>query len=126
MKKWQRNFYHLGTGLLFPLGYYFGHKPGAIIFISILFILILILEVIRFKHSGFNRWVFEHLRSLVKPKERFQPVGTTYFLLGVLLTVIFFPHHIAIVSLTFVAVSDVAAAFSRREIRKNKNSKQNS
>ena len=110
MKKWQRNFYHFGVGILFPLGYYFGHKPGATIFISFLLVLILIFEFERFKRPGFNRWVFEHLSSLVKSKERFQPIGTTYFLFGVLLTVILFPHHIAIASLTFLAVGDVAAA----------------
>ncbi len=110
MKKWQRNFYHLGLGLLFPFCYYFGHKEGATIFISILFILILVFEVARFRRPGFNGWVLEHLSSLVKSKERFQPIGTTYFLLGALLTVILFPHHIAIASLTFLAVGDVAAA----------------
>lgn len=110
MKKWQRNFYHLGLGLLFPFCYYFGQKEGAIIFISILFIFILIFEVARFKHPGLNRWVLEHLHSLIKSKERFQPIGTTYFLLGALLTVILFPHHIAIASLTFLAIGDVAAA----------------
>lgn len=97
-------------GVLFPIGYYFGHKPGATIFISFLFILILIFEVERFKKPGFNRWVFEHLSSLVKSKERFQPIGTTYFLFGVLLTVILFPHHIVVASLTFLALGDVVAA----------------
>ena len=110
MKKWQRNFYHLGLGLLFPLGYYFGHKPGATIFISTLFILMLVFEIERFSYPGFNRWIFEHFGSLVKSKERFQPIGTTYFLLGALLTVILFPHYIAVASLTFLAVGDVAAA----------------
>jgi dolichol kinase len=110
MKKWQRNLYHLGVGILFPLGYYFGHKPGATIFISFLFMLILIFEFERFKHPGFNRWVFEHLGSLVKSKEKFRPIGTTYFLFGVLITVVLFPHYIAVASLTFLAIGDVAAA----------------
>ncbi len=111
MKKWQRNVYHLGTGLLFPLGYYFGHKPGAIITISIFFIILLTLEIARFKHPGFNKWAFKHLNPLFKPKEKSHLVGTTYFLLGALITVIFAPKHIAILSLTFLAISDVAAAF---------------
>ena len=110
MKKWQRNFYHVGTGLLFPLGYYFGNKPGTIILISILLILTLLFEIERFRHPSLNKWVFEHLGSLIKSKEKFQPIGTTYFLLGALLTVILFPHHIAVASLTFLALGDVAAA----------------
>lgn len=110
MKKWQRNLYHFGMGLLFPVCYYFGHKPGATIFISFLFILILVFEIQRFRKPGFNRWVFEHLSSLVKSKERFQPIGTTYFLLGTLLTVVLFLHHIAVAALTFIAIGDVPAA----------------
>jgi hypothetical protein len=55
MKKWQRNVYHLGTGLLFPLGYYFGHKPGTMITIAIFFLILVILEIARFKHPGFNK-----------------------------------------------------------------------
>jgi len=111
MKKWQRNVYHLGTGLLFPIGYYFGHKTGTIITISIFFLIILILEIFRFKNSGFNKWAFKHLTPLFKPKEKSHLVGTTYFLLGTLIAVIFSPKYIAILSLSFLAVSDVAAAF---------------
>ena len=111
MKKWQRNVYHLGTGLLFPIGYYFGHKTGTIITISIFFLIILILEIFRFKNSGFNKWAFKHLNPLFKAKEKSHLVGTTYFLLGTLIAVIFSPKYIAILCLAFLAVSDVAAAF---------------
>ncbi len=111
MKKWQRNVYHLGTGLLFPLGYYFGNKIGTIIVISIFFIILVILEILRFKHSGFNKWAFKHLTPLFKSKEKSHLVGTTYFLFGALTAVIFSPKYIAILSLTFLAVADVAAAF---------------
>jgi glycerol-3-phosphate acyltransferase PlsY len=111
MKKWQRNVYHLGTGLLFPIGYYFGHKIGTVITIAIFFLILLALEIARFKHPGFNKWAFKHLNPLFKPKEKSHLVGTTYFLLGALITVIFSPKYIAIVSLTFLAVADVAAAF---------------
>lgn len=97
-------------GLFFPIGYYFGHKPGTVLLISSLFIIFLIFEITRFKSANFNNWVFEHLTPLVKSKERFQPVGTTFFLLGVLITVIFFPHYIVVTALTFLAISDVAAA----------------
>lgn len=111
MKKWQRNVYHLGTGLLFPIGYYFGHKPGVIITISIFSIILVTLEIFRFKHPGFNKWALKHLSPLFKPKEKSHLVGTTYFLLGALIAVIFSPKYIAILSLTFLAVADVAAAF---------------
>ncbi len=111
MKKWQRNVYHLGTGLLFPIGYYFGNKPGAVVTIAIFFLILVVLEIFRFKHSGFNKWAFKHLNPLFKPKEKSHLVGTTYFLLGTLIAVIFAPKYIAILSLTFLAISDVAAAF---------------
>ena len=110
MKKWQRNLYHVGFGILFPIGYYFGHRPGATLFISFLLILSVIFDVQRFRKPGFNQWVFEHLSSLVKSKERFQPTGTTYFLMGVLLSIILFPHHITVASLTFLVLGDVTAA----------------
>ncbi|MFH1548332.1 MAG: hypothetical protein ABID32_03350, partial [Candidatus Omnitrophota bacterium] len=60
---------------------------------------------------GFNKWAFKHLNPLFKPKEKSHLVGTTYFLLGTLIAVIFAPKYIAILSLTFLAISDVAAAF---------------
>lgn len=110
MKRWRRNFYHLGFGLLFPVGYYFGHRQGAVILISCLFVLFLVFEIVRFKHQEFNKWVFKYLSPLIKTKERFQPTGTTFFLFGVLVAIISCPHHIVVASLTFLAISDVAAA----------------
>ncbi len=98
-------------GLLFPVGYHFASSkllPGIIT--GFLLILILIFEIERFKHSGFNEWVFRNVRGLVKQSERKKPTGTTFFLVSVLATILIFPKYIAVSSLTFLAIGDVSAA----------------
>ncbi|HEX68068.1 MAG TPA: hypothetical protein ENG13_03270 [bacterium] len=110
-KKVHRNLYHLLVGILFPLGYHFAHtKLWPSIFVGFLLLLMLVFETTRFLKPGFNKWVFEHVKALVKESEKTQPTGTTFFLTSVLATIIFFPKYIAVASLTFLALGDVAAA----------------
>lgn len=120
MRRIYRNLYHLFFGLLFPVGYYFGSKWVTVIFTSVLLLLMVVFEVNRFKKPGFNKWIFEHFSGFVKSKESKQLTGTTYFLSGALLTVIFFPKFIAVTSLTFMALGDVGAAIIGRKIGKIK------
>lgn len=110
-KKIHRNLYHLLVGILFPLGYHFARsRIGPLIFIGFLLLLMVVFEVERLRKPGFNRWVFEHVRALVKESEKRKPTGTTFFLLSVFLTILLFPKFVAVASLTFLALGDVAAA----------------
>ncbi len=110
-KKIHRNLYHLLVGILFPLGYHFSRsKIGPLIFIGFLLLLMIIFEVERFRKPGFNRWVFEHVKALVKESERRKPTGTTFFLTSVFFTILLFPKFVAVASLTFLALGDVSAA----------------
>ncbi len=110
-KRWHRNLYHLILGTLFPLGYHFAaSKLWPVIFTGFLLILVLIFEIERFTRPGFNNWVFEHIKGLVKASEKRKPIGTTFFLISVLITILVFPKFIGVASLTFLALGDVSAA----------------
>jgi len=105
-----RKIYRL-SGLIFPLIYFFADKRTAIFWLSLATLLFLILEISRFSFPQFNRRIFNTLKAILKREERKVRVsGTTYFLFGSLLTVIFFEKSIAITALLFLIFGDALSA----------------
>lgn len=70
--------------------------------------LCILIEYIRLRFSEFNRFMFVRFSLLLRPYEESHVTGQTYFALGSFLTVLLFSKNIAITSLLFLAVGDVA------------------
>lgn len=105
-----RKLYRL-TGLVFPLIYFFSDKRTALFWLSLITLLFLILELFRFLFPQFNRRIFKKLKAILKQEEsQSRILGTTYFLIGSLLTVILFAKPVAITALLFLVIGDAASA----------------
>ncbi len=105
-----RKLYRL-TGLIFPLIYFFTDKRTTIFWLSLVTLLFLFLEISRSFFPQFNRQLFRGLSAILKPEEsRSRILGTTYFLFGLLLTVIFFAKPITIAALLFLIFGDAFSA----------------
>lgn len=105
-----RKLYRL-CGIVFPLIYFFSARRTTIFWLSLVTCLFLILEISRFFFPQFNRQLFKTLGAVLKQEEsRSRISGTTYFLFGSLLTVIFFTKPIAIAALFFLIFGDAASA----------------
>jgi len=74
--------------------------------------LCILIEYIRLRFYPLNRWLIERFSLLLKPYEERHVTGQTYFALGSFLTVLLFSKNIAITSLVFLAVGDVAGVIA--------------
>ena len=108
-KPWRR-LYHLVGGSFFPILALFIPGNILIIAIGILTSILIGWEITRFSFPGVNYWMMSHLGLILKPQERFRPIGTTYLLLSSLVVFCLFENYIAITSLLFLSVGDFMAA----------------
>ena len=109
LKLW-RNLYHLLAGLFFAFLCYFVSKKTMLLGLGIATLISILIEYIRLRFSEFNRWLIVRFSLLLRPYEERHVTGQTYFALGCFLTVLLFSKNIAITSLVFLAVGDVAGA----------------
>ncbi len=104
-----RKLYRL-SGLVFPLSYFFSDRRTTLIVLFLTTLLLLALEISRFLFPQFNRRLFKTFGAILKQESRSRVLGTTYFLFGSLLTVIFFAKGIAIAALLFLIFGDALSA----------------
>jgi len=108
-KLWRR-LWHLAGGLFFPVLALFVSKEVLLITIGTITGVFVFWEVIRFIYPNVNRWTTSHLGTVLKREEEFQPTGTTSLLMASLVVFFLFEKDVAITSLLFVAIGDLAAA----------------
>lgn len=111
LKLW-RHLYHLLAGLFFAFLYYFVSKGTMLLGLGIATAICILIEDIRLRLHPFNRWLIAHFSMLLSPEEERRVTGQTYFALGSFLTVLLFSKNIAITSLVFLAVGDVAGVMA--------------
>ncbi len=116
----KRPLFHFLGGMIFPVFYYFTGRVVAIYFITALFSLALIFELVRKRNQVFNDWLWQHFRAFFKDKERYTTTGTLYFVGGVLATVLFFDKPVAITALCFLTFGDVTAVIVGKKIGRHK------
>lgn len=104
-----RKLYRL-SGLVFPLIYFFSDRQTTLFWLSLITLLFLVLEISRFLFPQFNRQIFKIFGSILKQESRNRILGTTYFLSGSLLTVLFFTKPVAIAALLFLIFGDAFSA----------------
>ncbi len=106
----KRKAVHLGT-LVIPIGYGLTSETTVLTFLIPFFLLYLLVDLLRHVHPGlgslFNRYFFGRV---LREEEKPRLMGSTYFLLASILTILLFPKSIAIASLLILILSDTAAA----------------
>jgi glycerol-3-phosphate acyltransferase PlsY len=107
LKPW-RKLWRMG-GLLFPILYFFQPKAFMLVFTAVFLVFFLVLEIIRFKNPDINDTVFQRLDFLLKEKEKKKLTTTTLFLIGVFVSILFFPKPIAILALFYLIFGDSLA-----------------
>jgi len=114
----QRKMVHL-CGLAIPIGYALTSERTALIVILPLFLCFLSVDLLRHFHGGtaslFQKYLYG---AILREKERASLMGSTYYLFAALLTILFFPKSIAIVSLLILILSDTCAALVGKGIGK--------
>lgn len=108
-KHWRR-LWHLAGGLFFPILAIFVPGDTLPITLGVVTALFVILEAARFVFPGINNWLILHLGAMLKSQEHFQPTGSTSLLIASLVVFSLFEKDIAITSLLFVAIGDLAAS----------------
>ena len=97
--------------LAIPIGYHYVSKETVLAILVPVFAFYLFFDVLRLVHPGFRRFFDRVITSrFLREREQRRLIGSTYFLIGVLLTIIVFPKEIAIASLYILIISDTAAA----------------
>lgn len=110
MSIWARKTYRIIVGSIFPIVYYFSPKWVPISIIGFFLLLIFILEVERHIHPGLWPFIIKRPYGKIFKKEPGKILGTTYFLLGSFITIIFFEKDIAISVLLFTVFGDAISA----------------
>jgi len=120
VKPWRR-LYHFLAGVIIALSYYFGDDGKLMLIgLGISAIISFLIECIRFKYHKVNRWLVKRFSMLIKSEEEFSVTGQTFLVIGSFFTILFFKKHIAITSLAFLAVGDVAGATTGKLIGRTK------
>ena len=121
MVLWARKLYRLIMGSIFPVVYYFfPNKWISLVILGVLLIPVLLLEWARKRYPGFwsyitgvtapkGKWYIKITKRIFKPKPG-RILGTTYFLAGTALAILFFSKSIAICVLLFTVFGDAASA----------------
>ncbi|MGQ9507760.1 MAG: diacylglycerol/polyprenol kinase family protein [Thermodesulfobacteriota bacterium] len=106
----KRKIVHLAT-LIIPIGYGLSSQRFILTFLIPFFLIYLSIDLLRRLHPGVALLFRKHFfgRVLREEEER-NLMGSTYFLLSSILTILLFPKQIAIVSLLILILSDTAAA----------------
>lgn len=97
--------------LAIPIGYHYVSKEKALIILLPIFGFYLFCDLLRHFHQGF-RQLFDRIITVhfLRDREKGGLIGSTYFLIGSILTIIIFPKEIAIASLYILIISDTSAA----------------
>ena len=103
------------VSLVIPIGYHYVSKEKALCILLPVFALYLFFDVLRLVHRGFRAF-FDRIITVhfLRERERKGLIGSTYFLMGAILTILIFPKEVAIVSLYILIISDTSAALVGR------------
>jgi len=104
-----RKLYHLlgGVGLLYL--YYLLGRDRALVFYSVLFIMVLALDVTRLAIPAVNTFLFTRFSSFIRKNEAHKLTGTAPYVLGIGLSLYAFSLPVATAAICFLAFGDVAA-----------------
>lgn len=114
----KRKLIHLSS-LWIPLAIWFLPRKTVILILAVALVGSLALDLFRHFSSLQLKW-WREVAALFRPKETGKLSGSSFLLLAAVLMVFFFPREIAVLSLLYLLVGDLAAALVGRKIGKHK------
>ncbi len=86
----------------------------AVLFLGALLSVLLLMDGVRLTNPRLNRLFFRTFSYLASPREAGKVASSTWYLLGVVLTLLIFPRHEALAGVLVLALADPAAGFVGR------------
>lgn len=105
----QRKSIHLGM-IIIPLWVYIVPPDWALLGLIIATSATVVLDLLRLSDRRLRRFFLRLFRSLIRSHEEEHLLGSTYFMIAALLSVLAFDDTIAIAALTFLILGDTVAA----------------
>lgn len=106
----RRWLWHVSAGLCLAAAAWFMPKMPFLVSLAVVTLLFLAFELLRLRVSGMNRWFFSHFGSILRLEESSRLTTASYVLVAALVAYLAFGRDIAVLSVCFLAVGDVAAA----------------
>jgi dolichol kinase len=109
-----RKMTHLGA-ISIPIIYYFLDKKVIIVLLTLGLITSLLLDYVRiFGNEKSRKFVYRYLGIMIRTKESKDFIGSTYILLGSIITILLFDKMVAMAGIAFIVVGDTAGAIIGR------------
>jgi len=105
----QRKSLHLAM-IIIPVWVYFVPSAPALIGLIIATFATVSVDLLRLSDQRLKRFFARFFRSLIRSHEEEHLIGSTYYMIAALLSVVVFDHTVAIAALTFLVLGDAAAA----------------
>ncbi len=105
-----RKLVHLSS-ITYPILYLFVFSKQIMLLITgLIFVAVSFTDVIRLYSPKVNQIFNKYLKYFIREKEKRGFTGSTYFMLGVFLTILFFPQKIAITAIAVLVICDTCAS----------------
>lgn len=106
----RRKSIHLSM-IVIPVWVYFTPPSWGLLGLIIATLATVVLDLLRLSDQRLRRFFLQLFRSMIRRHEEEHLLGSTYFMIAALLSVIAFEKMIAISALTYLVLGDSAAAF---------------
>ena len=110
----KRRLWHVSAGLCIALAAWFLAETAMLTSLGFVTFVFLTFEFLRLKVPSVNRWFFSHFGSLLREEETSRVTTSSYVLVAALVAYLAFGRDIAVLSVCFLAVGDVAAGIVGR------------
>ncbi|HEX16403.1 MAG: hypothetical protein DRG33_01065 [Deltaproteobacteria bacterium] len=98
-------------GLVIPVAYCLLPKETVLLGMIPIVVVYGGCDLLRLYHKGFRRFFYRFIGNrLLKPREERNLIGSTYFLIGAVLTILLYDKGAAIPALFIVVLADIAAS----------------
>ncbi len=106
----RRKSIHL-SGLILPVVYLFMDKFLMLLLVGVLTAVAITVELVKWLSPRFREFFFRLFTPVLRTHERQgELTGATYYLISVLLCILFFDKHLAVVCIFFMVLGDMSAA----------------
>ena len=96
--------------IIIPAWVYLVPKNWAVLGLIIATFLTVVVDLLRLSDRSLRQFFLRLFRSLIRPHEEEHLLGSTYFMIAALLSVLLFDRLIAVAAMTFLVIGDTVAA----------------